>query len=205
MGDYIQYPRYSIYLIPSNSFFKDLNLFYKKNNLNFQTLAQSTYGIHFTVKAPFYKSHVYSENNLIDQFNSIKKNLIQNIFNKNYNIIQISKFKRNLILELERDPELYFVIHELMRTFDQYRKTLNDDEIKIDLLRFDDLSEKEMMYYQIWGYPYYFECSKHHISLSHYISKFISHDFQPIKYNSLKLLKQEKLGEPFKELSAIIS
>ena len=203
MIEYIQFPRYSIFLIPSKSFFIDLNLFYKNNNLNFENLSQSIYGIHFTVKAPFYLSHIYSENDLIKKFNSLKKNKLQKIFKESYEVKGFGKFNNNLILELDSDKEFNFLINDLMRTFDLYRKTLDNDEIEKDLRRFDNLSEKELMYYQIWGYPYYFECSKHHISLTNFDTAIKYNQFQPIKYDALKLLKQEKAYEKFIDLSIL--
>ncbi len=204
MSEYIKFPRYSIYLIPSESFFTDLNLFYEKNNLDLNKLPQSIYGIHYTVKAPFYKSHLYSENDLINRFNSIDKNKILKIFEKKFNVIKFEKFNKNLVLELESDEDFNFYIHDLMRSFDLFRVTFDTDEIKKDLLRFEELSDKELMYYQIWGYPYYFECAKHHISLTNFNPKFKKHNFLPVKYNSLKLLKQNGIDDRFKELSSLL-
>ncbi len=203
MNKYIQFPRYSIYLIPSKSFFDDLNIFYKKNNLEFNKLSQSFDYMHLTVKAPFYLSHLYSENDLINHFNSLDFNQFKKIFKKSYKIQKYSKSNKNLILELDSDPELFFLINDLMRSFDLYRKTLNNYEIKKDLLRFDNLTEKELTYYQIWGYPYYFDCTNHQISISNYYSNFKSHSFHPIKYCSLKLLKQANAEDMFNEISSI--
>ena len=83
---------------------------------------------------------------------------------RSFKVIGLSEFKKNLVLELESDQEFNFFVHDLMRSFDRFRKTLDNEGIKKDLLIFNQLSEKELMYYQIWGYPYYFECGKHHIS-----------------------------------------
>tara|TARA_B100001057_G_scaffold425213_1_gene448488 strand:+ start:607 stop:1206 length:600 start_codon:yes stop_codon:yes gene_type:complete len=199
MTDYIQFPRYSIFLTPSQDFLDDLKLFNEKNNL-----PQSIYDTHYSVKAPFYISHLYSENDLINHFNSLDVIQVHNIFKRSFNVIGLSYFKKNLVLELETDQEFNFFVHDLMRSFDIYRKTLNNEEIKIDLSRFSQLSEKEMIYYQIWGYPYYFECGKHHISLanSHPNLKLIN--FNPVYYESLKLLKQESANESFKEIAVLI-
>ncbi len=204
MTKYIQFPRYSIFLIPSDTFLDDLKLFYKKNNLYYKNLPQSIYGIHYSVKAPFYISHLYSEIDLINYFYSLNVIQVQNIFKRSFNIIGLSDFKNNLVLELESDKEFSFFVHDLMRSFDIYRKTLDNDDKKIDLLRFGKLSEKELIYYHIWGYPYYFECGKHHISLANSIPKLKSINFNPVNYVSLKLLKQESYSESFKELAVLM-
>ena len=205
MNEYIQFPRYSIFLIPSDKFFSDLKSFINENNADYNKSTQSIYGIHSTVKAPFYKSHLYSEENLIEYFKSIKDDKIQNIFEKKFNFKKFGKFNNTLIVELDTDPDFHFFIHDLIRSFDLFRKTLDNKEIKKDLYRFGHLSEEELFNYQVWGYPYYFDCYKHHISISNYNQNFINFNFQPVKYVSLMLLKQESAGEPFKELSVISS
>ena len=92
-----------------------------------------------------------------------------------------------------------------MRDFDIFRKTLNNSEIKKDIKRFDRLSEKELIYYQIWGYPYYFECSFHHISL--FINQEIAQNYfnsiHEVKYEKLSLLRQDSVNENFKEISSL--
>lgn len=204
MNNLVHYPRYSIYLIPSKNFFNNLNSFYKKNNFDSGNISQNTHEIYCTVKAPFYKSDIYSENDLIDNFNSLKKkDSIQKILNKTYIAKQYIKLNTNFVLELDNDPEFNFIIHDIMRSFDIYRKTLNTSEIKKDLLRFNNLSEKELIYYQIWGYPYYFECSIHHISFFNFDTKLYNCNFDPVEYESLKLLKQDSSDEYFKELANI--
>ena len=91
-----------------------------------------------------------------------------------------------------------------MREFDIYRRTLDNLEIKIDLLKFNNLTEKQFIYYQIWGYPYYFEFSSNNIPLVD--SSVVLKDqfiFKPLQYKSIKLLKKEKLNSfKFIELSS---
>tara|TARA_S200000501_G_C20617734_1_gene653207 strand:- start:108 stop:722 length:615 start_codon:yes stop_codon:yes gene_type:complete len=204
MTEYIQFPRYSISLTPSQSFLDDLNFFYEKNNLESYNLPQSIYGTHYSVKAPFYMSHLYSEIDLINHFNSINSIQTHNILKRSFKAIGLSEFKKNLILELESDQELNFFVHDLMRSFDRFRKILDSEGIKKDLLIFNQLSEKELMYYQIWGYPYYFECGKHHISIVNYDPNLKLINFNPISYVSLRLSKQESANESFKELAVLI-
>ncbi len=92
-----------------------------------------------------------------------------------------------------------------MRDFDIYRKTLNNSEIQKDIKRFDQLSHKELIYYQIWGYPFYFECSFHHITLP--IHQKAKHDYlnsiNEVKYEKLSLLKQNSITENFEEISSL--
>ncbi len=204
MTEYIQFPRYSISLTPSQSFLDDLNFFYEKNNLEYYNLPQSIYGTHYSVKAPFYMSHLYSEIDLINHFNSISSIQARNILKRSFKVIGLGEFKKNLILELEFDQELNFFVHQLMRSFDRFRKTLDSEGIKKDLLIFNQLSEKELMYYQIWGYPYYFECGKHHISVVNYDPNLKLIKFNPVNYVSLRLSKQESANESFKELAVLI-
>ena len=84
MTEYLQFPRYSISLTPSQSFLDDLNFFYEKNNLDYFNLPQSIHGIHYSVKAPFYISHLYSEIDLINHFNSINSIQAHNIFKRSF-------------------------------------------------------------------------------------------------------------------------
>jgi len=204
MTKYLQFPRYSISLTPSQSFLDDLNFFYEKNNFDYDNLHETIHGIHYSVKAPFYISHLYSEIDLINYFNSINPFQAHNILKRSFKVIKLSEFKKNLILELESDQELYFFVHDLMRSFDRFRKTLDTEDIKKELLRFNQLSEKELIYYQIWGYPYYFECGKHHISVVNFDPNLKLINFNPVNYVSLKLLKQESADESFIELAVLI-
>ena len=68
MDNYIQFPRYSIYLIPNLLFIDQVNDLLLKNNIKFNNQKLSKYGLHYTLKAPFYLSHLYSEENLITSF-----------------------------------------------------------------------------------------------------------------------------------------
>ena len=204
MTEYIQFPRYSISLTPSQSFLDDLNIFYEKNNLDYYNLPQSIYGNNYSVKAPFYMSHLYSEIDLINNFNSLNSIEANNVLKRSFKVIGLSEFKKNLILELEFDQQLDFFVHDLMRSFDRFRKILDSEDIKKDLLRLNQLSEKELIYYQIWGHPYYFECGKHHISIVNFNSNLKLIDFNTVNYVSLRLLKQESAKDSFKELAVLL-
>ena len=71
MTSYIQFPRYCLFLIPDKNFTEDFGNFCRKNSINDFKSNDSIYGFHSTVKAPFYLSHLYSENLLIDKFQNI--------------------------------------------------------------------------------------------------------------------------------------
>ena len=55
---------------------------------------------------------------------------LSSIFKKSFKVIGLSEFKKNLILELETDQQLDFFVHDLMRSFDRFRKTLDSEDIK---------------------------------------------------------------------------
>jgi len=83
-----------------------------------------------------------------------------------------------------------------------YRKTLNSNEAQLDLNRFGNLNEKQLIYYQIWGYPYMFEEGKPHISIIDKNSGFEPSlkDFNQVKFKSVSLVRQNKYLEKFEVL-----
>ena len=205
MTSYIQFPRYSLFLIPDKNFTDDFSNFCHQNSIDNSILNDSIYGFHSTVKAPFYLSHLYSENLLIEKFQNIDVKTISSLLSKAYLVNKLDFFKNTLVLRFHQNDSFDFMINNLMRNFDIYRKTLNNSEIQKDIKRFDQLSKKELIYYQIWGYPYYFECSFHHITLP--IHQKAEQDYfnsiNEVKYEKLSLLKQSSLTENFKEISSL--
>ena len=192
MTSYIQFPRYCLFLIPDENFNNDFEKFCEQNLINNLLLEKSIYGFHSTVKAPFYLSHLYSEDLLIEKFKTIDKKIINSFLSNKYSVNKLDRFKNLLVLRFYQNNNFDFTVNSLMREFDLYRKTLNNLEIKKDIMRFNELSEKELMYYQIWGYPYYFECSFHHITLP--LSQDSNHDYlnsiHQVKYEKLSLMRQ---------------
>ena len=73
MTSYIQFPRYCLFLIPDKKFNNDFDVFCDQNLIENSLLDKSTYGFHSTVKAPFYLSHLYSEELLLEKFQNIDK------------------------------------------------------------------------------------------------------------------------------------
>tara|TARA_B100000212_G_scaffold325782_1_gene287724 strand:- start:193 stop:813 length:621 start_codon:yes stop_codon:yes gene_type:complete len=205
MTSYIQFPRYCLFLIPDKNFINDFGNFCRQNSLDDLKSNDSIYGFHSTVKAPFYLSHLYSENTLIEKFQNIDDKTIFSLLSKTYLVNKLDFFKNTLVLRFQQNDNFDFMINNLMRDFDIYRKTLNNLEIKKDIMRFDKLSEKELRYYQIWGYPYYFECSFHHISLP--LSQASNHDYinsiHEVKYEKLSLMRQNSINENFQEISSL--
>jgi len=205
MTSYIQFPRYCLFLIPDKNFNNDFEKFCEQNLINNLLLEKSIYGFHSTVKAPFYLSHLYSEDLLIEKFQTIDKKIINSFLSNKYSVNKLDRFKNLLVLRFYQNNNFDFTVNSLMREFDLYRKTLNNLEIKKDIMRFNELSEKELMYYQIWGYPYYFECSFHHISLP--LSQTSNHDYinsiHEVKYEKLSLMRQNSINDNFQEISKL--
>jgi len=205
MTSYIQFPRYCLFLIPDKNFNKDFEKFCEQNLINNLLLEKSIYGFHSTVKAPFYLSHLYSEDLLLEKFQTIDKKILNSLLSNKYSVNKLDHFKNLLVLRFYQNDNFDFMVNSLMREFDLFRKTLNNLEIKKDIMRFDELTEKELMYYQIWGYPYYFECSFHHISLP--LSQESNHDYintiHEVRYEKLSLLRQNSINENFQEISSL--
>ena len=205
MTSYIQFPRYCLFLIPDKNFNNDFEKFCDQNLINNLLLEKSIYGFHSTVKAPFYLSHLYSEDLLLEKFQTIDKKILNSLLSNKYSVNKLDHFKNLLVLRFYQNDNFDFTVNSLMREFDLYRKTLNNLEIKKDIMRFNELSEKELMYYQIWGYPYYFECSFHHISLP--LIQVSNHEYintiHEVKYEKLSLMRQNSINENFQEISSL--
>ena len=92
MTNYIQFPRYCLYLIPNENFTHDFNVFCKENSINSSSLNELIYGFHSTVKAPFYLSHLYTEDSLIKKFQNIDTQINCGVPSKDNNAknIQVS-------------------------------------------------------------------------------------------------------------------
>ena len=201
MINYVQFPRYAIFLIPDEQFNSQVESFYKESKVSFEDSLINLYGVHLTIKAPFYLSHLYHEEDLIKEFEKFKsKNLFD--LSLTYNISSISEFRNNFIAKIEFSENFIFNCNDTMRFFDLYRKTLNSNEAQIDLNRFGNLNEKQLIYYQIWGYPYMFEEGKPHISIIDKNSGFEPSlkDFNQVKFKSVSLVRQNKYLEKFEVL-----
>ena len=204
MDNYIQFPRYSIYLIPNLLFIDQVNDLLLKNNIKFDSQKLSKYGLHYTVKAPFYLSHLYSEENLIKSFQDYFKSNQNVSYKDKFNILGLKKHKNVFALELNTNDNFNFLCNDIMRYFDLFRKTLNQQEIQIDLKRFNNLSSLEMEYYLIWGYPYLFEFNTHHVSIADMSKEIIYNDtIRSLEYSSISLMKQDVVNGNFQTICKI--
>ena len=195
---------YSIVLHPNDIFFEECELLFKKNNLD-PTLLNNQLRFNFQIKAPFYLSHLYSEKDMINNIKETNFLDLKTIFDKKYKFISTSQINDYLVTIFEDDKKLNFLKNSIIRSFDIYRKTLDPLELKNDISRYNNLSEKEFYYYQIWGYPYYYEFSTHHISLlKNKNIDYLESSFSQVQYGSLKLLKQKNINnDDYIELTSI--
>ena len=198
MDNYIQFPRYSIYLIPNKLFIEQVEKLLLKNNIKFNNSEISKYGLHYTVKAPFYLSHLYSEKELINSFEDYFFSNQNKSYKDEFNVLGLKKIKNVFALEINSNEKFNFLCNDIMRHFDLFRKTLNQQEIQKDLKRFSNLSSLEMEYYFIWGYPYLFEFSNHHISVSDITKEIIfDNSIKSLNYSNISLMKQDSLNSKF--------
>ena len=198
MDNYIQFPRYSIYLIPNKLFIDQVDNLLLKYDVKFDSLELSKYGLHYTVKAPFYLSHIYSEKELINSFNDYFLSNQNKSYKDEFNVLGLKKIKNVIALEINTNEKFNFLCNDIMRHFDLFRKTLNQQEIQKDLKRFSNLSSLEMEYYFIWGYPYLFEFSNHHISVSDITKEIIfDNSIKSLNYSNISLMKQDSLNSKF--------
>jgi hypothetical protein len=195
---------YSIVLHPNDIFFEECELLFKKNNLDL-TLLNNQLRFNFEIKAPFYLSHLYSEKDMINNLKETNVLDLNTLLDKKYKFISTSQVNDNHVMIFEDDQKLNFFKSSIIRSFDVFRKTLDPLEFKKDISRYNNLSEKEFYYYQIWGYPYYYEFSTHHISLlKNKNIDYLESSFSQVQYGSLKLLKQKNINnDDYIELTSI--
>ena len=198
MDNYIQFPRYSIYLIPSKLFIDQVEKLLLKNNIKYDNLEISKYGLHYTVKAPFYLSHLYNEEELINSFQEYFLSNQNKSYKEVFNVLGLKKIKNVFALEMNSNEKFNFLCNDIMRYFDLYRKTLNQQEVQKDIKRFSNLTSLEMEYYLIWGYPYLFEFNNHHISVSDIKKEIIfDNSIKSLNYSNISLMRQDSLNSKF--------
>ncbi len=198
MDSYIQFPRYSIYLIPNKLFIEQVEKLLLKNNVKFDNSEISKYGLHYTVKAPFYLSHLYNEDELINSFQEYFLSNQNKSYKEVFNVLGLKKIKNVFALEMNSNEKFNFLCNDIMRYFDLYRKTLNQQEVQKDIKRFSNLTSLEMEYYLIWGYPYLFEFNNHHISVSDIKKEIIfDNSIKSLNYSNISLMRQDSLNSKF--------
>ncbi len=192
MDSYIQFPRYSIYLIPNKLFIDQVEKLLLKNNVKYDNLEISQYGLHYTVKAPFYLSHLYNEEELINSFQEYFLSNQNKSYKEVFNVLGLKKIKNVFALEMNSNEKFNFLCNDIMRYFDLYRKTLNQQEVQKDIKRFSNLTSLEMEYYLVWGYPYLFEFKNHHIS-----EIIFDNSIKSLNYSNISLMRQDSLNSKF--------
>ena len=198
MDNYIQFPRYSICLIPNKLFIDQVEELLLKNNVKYDNLEISQYGLHYTVKAPFYLSHLYNEEELINSFQEYFLSNQNKSYKEVFNVLGLKKIKNVFALEMNSNEKFNFLCNDIMRYFDLYRKTLNQQEVQKDIKRFSKLTSLEMEYYLIWGYPYLFEFNNHHISVSDIKKEIIfDNSIKSLNYSNISLMRQDSLNSKF--------
>ena len=198
MDNYIQFPRYSICLIPNKLFIDQVEELLLKNNVKYDNLEISQYGLHYTIKAPFYLSHLYSEEELINSFQEYFLSNQNKSYKEVFNVLGLKKIKNVFALEMNSNEKFNFLCNDIMRYFDLYRKTLNQQEVQKDIKRFSNLTSLEMEYYLIWGYPYLFEFRNHHISVSDIAKEIIfDNSIKSLNYSNICLMKQDSFNGKF--------
>jgi hypothetical protein len=198
MDSYIQFPRYSIYLIPNKLFIDQVEKLLLKNNVKYDNLEISQYGLHYTVKAPFYLSHLYNEEELINSFQEYFLSNQNKSYKEVFNVLCLKKIKNVFALEMNSNEKFNFLCNDIMRYFDLYRKTLNQQEVQKDIKRFSNLTSLEMEYYLVWGYPYLFEFKNHHISVSDIKNEIIfDNSIKSLNYSNISLMRQDSLNSKF--------
>ncbi len=198
MDNYIQFPRYSICLIPNKLFIDQVEELLLKNNVKYDNLEISQYGLHYTVKAPFYLSHLYNEEELINSFQEYFLSNQNKSYKEVFKVLGLKKIKNVFALEMNSSEKFNFLCNDIMRYFDLYRKTLNQQEVQKDIKRFSKLTSLEMEYYLIWGYPYLFEFNNHHIQVSDIKKEIIfDNSIKSLNYSNISLMRQDSLNSKF--------
>ena len=105
MDNYIQFPRYSIYLIPNKLFIEQVEKLLLKNNVKFDNFEISMYGLHYTVKAPFYLSHLYNEEELINSFQEYFLSNQNKSYKEVFNVLGLKKIKNVFAIEMNTNEK----------------------------------------------------------------------------------------------------
>ena len=114
------------------------------------------------------------------------------------NVLGLKKIRNVFALEMSTNEKFNFLCNDIMRHFDLFRKTLNQQEMQKDIRRFSNLSSLEIEYYLIWGYPYLFEFNNHHISVSDIKKEIIfDNSIKSLNYSNISLMRQDSLNSKF--------
>jgi len=164
---YVEFPRYAISITLEDKFIDGIINIFKSNKKyfeNYQSIIEKE--LLLNIKPPFYKTNLYDEKEIISIFLNLKNEIeITDIVNFKNISFRLEKKDHYLKIILKVDNELDYFFSQIIRRYDEFRKVLNIKQYEMDIGRFKKLTERQTMYYQIWGHPYIFEEIEHHIKL----------------------------------------
>ena len=213
MTSYIQLPRYAINFVPNKNFIHIISDFYKENQFDSKIQDQ----LHIQIKSPFYIDNLENEKNLILSISEIK-NEIKIPTNLSFKKIEYNFKNLNgaLILDFKKNLHFEFFINQIVRRFDEFRKVLSPSDYQKDINQFGELTDRQIINYQIWGDPYLFQDSQYYISLATfddtqknnemYLTKNLKKALQSlncIDFEKISLVKQSAEDDHFQEIHSI--
>ena len=163
----IQSPKYAINLIPDYKFYEIISNFFIDNKLlkkNFEINIKED--LYVSIKAPFYIDNLENEKNLILSFSNLKNEIeIPTDLNFKEFAYNLKNYNNSFIIELKKNIQFDFFSNQVIRRFDEFRKVLIPSDYQKDIMRFGNLTESQIINYQIWGYPYLFADSTYEFSI----------------------------------------
>ena len=219
MTSFIQFPRYAINFVPNQNFIHIISDFYRENkSLKNQFESKIQHQLYIQIKSPFYINNIENEKNLILSISNIKNEI------KIPNDLSFKQLEYNLkdhngafIVELKKNFNFEFFINQIVRRFDEFRKVLSPSDYQKDITQFGELTERQIINYQIWGDPYLFQDSQYYISVltfddiqknnQMYLTDNLKKLFQNldcIDFEKISLSKQSAEHDNFQEIHSIL-
>ena len=219
MTSYIQFPRYAINFVPNQNFIHIISDFYRENkSLKNQFESKIQHQLYIQIKSPFYIENIENEKNLILSISSIK-NEIEIPTDLSFKQLEYNLKDHNgaFIVELKKNLNFEFFINQIVRRFDEFRKVLSPSDYQKDITQFGELTERQIINYQIWGDPYLFQDSQYYISVltfddiqknnQMYLTENLKKLFQNvdcIDFEKISLFKQSAENDNFQEIHSIL-
>ena len=219
MTSYIQFPRYAINFVPNQNFIHIISDFYRENkSLKNQFESKIQHQLYIQIKSPFYIDNIENEKNLILSISRIK-NEIEIPTDLSFKQLEYNLKDHNgaFIVELKKNFNFEFFINQIVRRFDEFRKVLSPSDYQKDITQFGELTERQIINYQIWGDPYLFQDSQYYISVlifddiqknnQMYLTENLKKLFQNvdcIDFEKISLSKQSTEHDNFQEIQSIL-
>ena len=219
MTSYIQFPRYAINFVPNQNFIHIISDFYRENkSLKNQFESKIQHQLYIQIKSPFYINNIENEKNLILSISNIK-NEIEIPTDLSFKQLEYNLKDHNgaFIVELKKNFNFEFFINQIVRRFDEFRKVLSPSDYQKDITQFGELTERQIINYQIWGDPYLFQDSQYYISVlifddiqknnQMYLTENLKKLFQNvdcIDFEKISLSKQSTEHDNFQEIHSIL-